>query len=111
MLNPIDTSRWTRQDIIKEAQMQSVAIARLDTWKRLAYSLAGVGVILVVWGYGASAMPGLVAGVICLVLGIPASAVLTVGVNHAKVNVENMLTAAGVDVQELLKPRGKKTVR
>lgn len=111
MLNPIDTSRWTRQDIIKEAQMQSAAIARLDTWKRLAYSLAGVGVILVVWGYGVSAMPGLVAGVICLVLGIPASAVLTVGVNHAKVNVENMLTAAGVDVQELLKPRGKKTVR
>lgn len=111
MLKPIDTSRWSRQDIMKEARMQSAAIARLDTWKRLAYSLAGIGVILVVWGYGASVTAGLVAGVICLVLGIPASAVLTVGVNHAKVNVKNMLNAAGIDVQELLKPRGKKTVR
>lgn len=108
MLKPVDTSRWSRQDIMREAQMQSAAIARLDTWKRLAFSLTAVGAILVIWGHGSSIMPGMVAGIICLVLGIPASVVLAVGVKHAKVNVKNMLNAAGVDVQELLRPRGKR---
>ena len=108
MLKPVDTSRWSRQDIMREAQMQSAAIARLDTWKRLAFSLTAVGAILVIWGHGSSIMPGMAAGIICLVLGIPASVVLAVGVKHAKVNVKNMLNAAGVDVQELLRPRGKR---
>lgn len=108
MLNPIDTSRWTRQDIIKEAKMQSDALARLGVWKRLAYSLVAVGFVLGIWGANVAATPAVVAAVICLVVGIPASAVLTVGINHGKRNVENMLTAAGVDVNELLQPRGKK---
>lgn len=108
MLKPVDTSRWSRQDIMREVQMQSAAIARLDTWKRLAFSLTAVGAILVVWGHGSSVIPGLVAGIICLVLGILPSVVLAVGVKHAKVNVKNMLNAAGVDVQELLRPRGKR---
>ena len=102
MLNPIDTSRWTHQDIIKEAQMQSAAIARLDTWKRLAFSLTAVGAILVIWGHGSSIMPGMVAGIICLVLGIPASAVLTVGVNHAKVNSTGVEADVKLDLRRLV---------
>ena len=110
MLNPIDTSHWKRQDIIREAQMQSAAIARLDMWKRLAYSLVAIGFILGLWGSGTSTTPAFVAGVVCLVIGVPCSIVLTVGINHAKTNVKNMLTAAGVDVTELLKVRSKKDV-
>ena len=110
MLNPIDTSHWKRQDIIREAQMQSAAIARLDMWKRLAYSLVAIGFILGLWGSGTSTTPAIVVGVVCLVIGVPSSIVLTVGINHAKTNVKNMLTAAGVDVKELLKVRSKKDV-
>ena len=36
MLKPLDTSNWSRQDIIREASIQSAALARLGVWKRLA---------------------------------------------------------------------------
>lgn len=106
MLDPIDTSKWTRKDILNEANMQASAIARLSVWKRIAYSLVAVGFILGFWGASSSMTGIVVAAVICLVIGLPSSVVLTIGVNHAKRNVENMLTAAGIDVDELLKPRG-----
>lgn len=111
MLDPIDTSKWTRADILNEARMQSAAIARLGVWKRLAYSLVAIGFILGFWGTGSEVGAAVAAAVICLVIGIPASIVLTVGVSHAKRNVENMLASAGVDVDELLKPRSRRDVR
>ena len=50
MLKPVDTSKWSSQDIIREAKMQTDAIARLDVWKRLAYSLVAIGFVLGMWG-------------------------------------------------------------
>lgn len=107
MLKPIDTSKWNRQDIIREAKMQTDVISRLDVWKRLAYSMVAIGFVLGLWGTNVSNTIGIVAGVVCLVVGIPASIVLTVGVSRGRRNVEHMLEAAGVDVKELLRPRGK----
>ncbi len=48
-LNPLDTSRWTRDDFIREARLQTDAIQRLNVWLRLGYSLVAVGFLL---GYG-----------------------------------------------------------
>lgn len=107
---PIDTSKWTRSDILREAQMQSGALARLGTWKRLAYSLMAIGFLLGLWGINGGVASVVVVSVVCLVLGVPASIVLTVGVNRGKANVKNMLAAAGMDVEELLAPRGKRSV-
>lgn len=107
MLKPLDTSHWSQQDILKEASMQSAALARLGVWKRLAYSLVAIGFIVGMWGMNASLTPALVAGVICLVLGGFASVVLTVGTSRGKKNVEAMLESAGIDVDELLKLRKK----
>ncbi len=109
MLKPIDTTNWTRDDLVREARMQSGALAHLGTWKRLAYSLVALGFVLGLWGANAGAAPAVAAAVVCLVAGVPASVALTVGVARGKRNVEAMLTAAGVDVQELLRPRGKGT--
>lgn len=41
-----------------------------------------------------------VAGSVCLVLGIPASVILKVGITRAKANVEGILSQAGVDINE-----------
>lgn len=110
MLKPLDTSDWSRQDIIREASMQSAALARLGVWKRLAYSLVAIGFILGLWGANTSNTAAMVGGVACLVIGGIASVVLTVGTSRGKKNVEAMLTAAGIDVDELLKPRSKADV-
>lgn len=107
MLKPIDTSTWSSQDIIREAKMQTDAIARLDVWKRLAYSLVAIGFVLGLWGANVANTIGIAAGVLCLVAGIPASVVLTVGVSRGRNNVKHMLEAAGVDVGALLRPRSK----
>lgn len=107
MLKPIDTSTWSSQDIIREAKMQTDAIARLDVWKRLAYSLVAIGFVLGLWGANVANTIGIAAGVLCLVAGIPASVVLTVGVSRGRNNVKHMLEAAGVDVGVLLRPRSK----
>ena len=107
MLKPVDTSKWSSQDIIREAKMQTDAIARLDVWKRLAYSLVAIGFVLGLWGANVANTIGIVAGVLCLVVGIPASVVLTVGVSRGRSNVKHMLEAAGVDVGALLRPRSK----
>lgn len=107
MLKPLDTSNWKREDILREAQLQSAALARLGTWKRLAYSLVAIGFVLGLWGSSNGTMWAQVVAVICLVAGIPLSIVLTVGTSRGKQNVERMLEAAGVDVDELLRPRAK----
>lgn len=108
MLTPLDTSGWNRTDIMHEARMQSEALARLGVWKRLAYSLVAVGFILGLWGTNTDQGIAVAIGIACLVVGVPASIVLTVGINRGKRNVENMLVDAGIDVQELLRPRSKK---
>ena len=105
MLKPLDTSHWSQQDILKEASMQSAALARLGVWRRLAYSLVAIGFIVGMWGMNASMALAVVIGVTCLVLGGFASVVLTVGTNRGKRNVEAMLESAGIDVDELLKLR------
>lgn len=110
-MKPIDTSKWGRNDILKEARMQSAALARLGVWKRIAYSLVAIGVIVGLWGNSTGAAPAFVAAVICVVIGLPCSIVLTVGIRNGKANVKRMLTAAGVDVDELLKPRSKRDVQ
>lgn len=107
MLKPVDTSTWSSQDIIREAKMQADAIARLDVWKRLAYSLVAIGFVLGLWGANVANTIGIAAGVLCLVAGIPASVVLTVGISRGRNNVKHMLEAAGVDVDALLRPRSK----
>lgn len=108
MLKPIDTSRWGRQDILREASLQSAAIARLGVWKRLAYSAVAMGVIVGIWTTNAQIGWGMPVAAVLVIVGGFASVVLTVGVSRAKRNVEHMLAAAGVDVDELLAPHSKK---
>lgn len=110
MLKPIDTSDWSRRDILKEASLQSAALARLGVWKRLAYSVTAVGFIVGFWAMGAAVGWGVPVAVALIVAGGFASLVLTVGTSRGKRNVESMLTAAGVDVDDLMRPRGKKDV-
>lgn len=44
---------------------------------------------------------GVPAGVVCLVIGAPISIILKIGTTNAHKNVERVLAAAGVDVEEL----------
>ena len=43
-------SHETSDPLLKEAQDQTRALMRLQAYKRLAYSLVAIGVILVWWG-------------------------------------------------------------
>lgn len=85
-------SHETSDPLLKEAQDQTRALMRLQAYKRLAYSLVAIGVILVWWGLvgGSSRVAG-IAGVVLVAIGVPSSAVLYVGIKHGKQNVENML--------------------
>ncbi|MGN8689033.1 hypothetical protein ACTND8_03890 [Atopobiaceae bacterium HCP3S3_F7] len=85
-------SHETSDPLLKEAQDQTRALMRLQAYKRLAYSLVAIGVILVWWGLvGGSSRAAGIAGVVLVAIGVPSSAVLYVGIKHGKQNVENML--------------------
>lgn len=103
--NPTATPR---EDLVKEAKLQTDAIQRLEVWKRLAYSLLAVGFLLAYWGFenGGPGWSGPVGIVVAIASGL-ASFVLWRGVNNAKTNVKHILGAAGVDMES--KPEGKKT--
>lgn len=97
----LDTSNWTREDLVREAKLQTDAIQRLNVWLRIGYSLVAAGFLLGYWGFygGGGTVPG-VLGVVLLVLGALVSVVLKVGTTNAKKNVRNILSAAGVDLDE-----------
>lgn len=92
-----------RAELVREAQAQTRAIQRLSVWLRAGYSLVAIGFILGLWGYQQGSTPAIVGGVACLVIGVPVAAVLKVGTTRARKNVERILVAAGVDVEELKK--------
>lgn len=91
----LDTSNWTREDLIKEAGMQTTAIQRIKVWLRLGYSAVAIGFLLGYWGfYGSGPVWAGVAGIVLLVLGVLVSVPLKIGVTNAQKNVEKILQAA-----------------
>ena len=104
----LDTSGWTRADLVREAKLQTDAIQRLNVWLRLGYSLVAVGFLLGYGGfYGGFGAGWGIVGVVALVLGALMSVVLKVGTTNAKRNVRNILAAAGVDLDEWALEHGK----
>ena len=96
---PLDTSNWTRDDLIREAKLQTDAIQRLNVWLRIGYSLLAVGFILGYWGFYGGGGTGFGAlGIVVLVIGALLSLVLKVGTTNAKKNVKAIMAAAGVDL-------------
>ena len=79
----------SKEDLIREAKLQTDAIQRLNVWLRLGYSLVAIGFLLGMWGYQGG--PG---------WGV--SIILKIGTSNAKKNVERILEAAGVNVEELM---------
>lgn len=95
----LDTSNWTREDLVREAKLQSDAIQRLNVWLRIGYSLLAVGFLVGYWGFCGGGSTGFgVLGVILLVVGAVMSVVLKVGTTNAKKNVRAILAAADVDL-------------
>lgn len=93
----IDTSNWGREDLLREARMQTDAIQRIYVWLRLGYSSVAIGFLLGYWGFYGSgpAFTGPV-GIVLLVVGAIVSAILKLGTTNARRNVERILAAAGV---------------
>ena len=91
----LDTTNWSREDLIKEAGMQSAAIRKIKVWLRLAYSACAIGFLLGWWGfYGDGPLPAGIAGVVILILGVFFAVPLKIGVTNATKNVEHILDAA-----------------
>ena len=80
----------SRDDLIREAKMQTD-------------SLVAIGFLMGMWGMQGGPGWGVPVGIVCLVVGTPLSIVLKVGTTNAKKNVERMLEAAGIDVEELMR--------
>lgn len=91
----LDTKNWTRDDLIKEASMQTAAIQKIKAWLRLAYSACAIGFLLGWWGlYGSGPAPAGIAGVVLLVIGVVLAVPIKIGVTNATKNVERILAAA-----------------
>lgn len=74
--------------------MQTRAIMRLETYKRLMYSGIAIGALLI--GYGFFAGGGTTMGVIGIVLAVictPLAIVLYIGIRNGKRNVDKILDA------------------
>ena len=93
----------SRDDLIREAKMQTDAIQRLNVLLRLGYSLVAIGFLMGMWDMQGGPGWGVPVGIVCLVVGTPLSIVLKVGTTNAKKSVERMPEAAGVDVEELMR--------
>lgn len=94
-LMALDTKNWTRDDLIKEASMQTAAIQKIKVWLRLAYSACAIGFLLGWWGlYGSGPAPAGVAGVVLLIVGVVLAVPIKIGVTNATKNVERILAAA-----------------
>lgn len=74
----------SRDDLIREAKMQTDAIQRLNVWLRLGYSLVAIGFLMGMWGMQGGPGWGVPVGIVCLVVGTPLSIVLKVGTTNAK---------------------------
>ncbi len=89
-----DTSNWTKDDLLKEAGMQTTAIQKIKVWLRLAYSAATVGFLLGWWGiYGSGPLAVGIVGVVLLVVGVLLAVPIKIGVTNAEKNVERILAA------------------
>ncbi len=90
----LDTSNWTKDDLLKEAGMQTTAIQKIKVWLRLAYSAATVGFLLGWWGiYGSGPFAVGIVGVVLLVVGVLLAVPIKIGVTNAEKNVERILAA------------------
>lgn len=88
-----------REALVREAKLQTKAIMRLGIWQRLAYSLLAVGILVGWWGFQSDGPDwSRPTGIILAVVFAVVSAVFYIGIRHAKQNVKNILSAAGVDV-------------
>lgn len=97
----LDTSNWGKDDLIREAQLQTKAIQRLYVFLRAGYSLCAIGFLLGWWGfYGSGPEIAGPVGVVCLVLGVPVSALFKLGTIGARRNVSRILRAANVELDE-----------
>lgn len=85
---------WTESNdpIVKEARAQTLAIQRLQTWLRLAYSFLALGVLIGYWGVTEkdSIALGILGGVIGT-LAFVCVFVLRTGIAHGRANVNAML--------------------
>lgn len=102
----LDTSNWSREDLVREAQLQTRAIQRLYVYLRIGYSLDAIGFLLAYWSFygGGPAWAGPV-GIICLVVGVPVSILFKLGTMGARRNVAHILKAANVELDESGVPR------
>ena len=87
---------WQETDnpLVAEARAPTLALQRLQTWLRLAYSALALGVLLGYWGFAQDG--GRVAGVAGVVVGVLALVcvlVLRRGIDHGRRNVSAMLDA------------------
>lgn len=97
----LDTSGWSREDLVREAQLQTKAIQRLYVYLRIGYSLDAIGFLLAYWGfYGGGPESAGPVGIICLVIGVPVSVLFKLGTIGARRNVAHILKAAHVDLDE-----------
>lgn len=100
-LRKLDTAGWSRDDLIREARLQTDAIQRLGTWLRISCSAAALGFILVWWAWYSGGFPALAPiGVALLLAGAAAAAIIRTGMGNARRNVKAIMAAAGVDLSE-----------
>ncbi len=91
----LDTSNWTKDDLVKEAGMQTAAIQKIKVWLRLAYSACAIGFLLGWWGfYGNGPAPAGIVGIVLLLAGVFLGVPIKIGVTNATRNVEKILAAA-----------------
>lgn len=91
--------KLTREQLVDEANKETLAIQRLMIWQRLGYSAVALGVLFGWWGfYSSGGMVIGVIGIVILVLGVIVSLILYTGIANGRKNVRALMAAAGIDL-------------
>jgi len=84
-----------RDYLIQEAKMQTKALQRIGVWRRAAWSVMVVGILLAYTGF----LPEIhilkgIFGIVTAILGGSAALLIHIGYQNGKKNVEHILEAA-----------------
>ena len=87
-------SEAEKEMLVREAKMQTEALIRLGTWRRMALSFMALGILLAFWSF--TAQVNILRGVFGIVVAVLAGGIaflIHTGRNNGKKNVENILKA------------------
>lgn len=84
-----------KENLISETKMQTAALRRINTWKKLAIIVSAVGVAVAYAGFSGTPSHLFlgILGIFLTIVGFAAAALFNLGIKNGRRNVEKMICA------------------